>query len=322
RGFERSLVEQEIAEQRQWKIIIDGKIACVFVTTFNDPVIWREKDSDPAVYLHRIATNRAFRGQHFVKQIVTWTKAFAAQHNKLYIRMDTGAGNDKLNNYYVSCGFNYLGISVRENSEGLPAHYQQGASSLFEINMDPNSLEYLPPNLPEPVDDGACNHLPGMQLPDLWLSATNGEQVALRQLPGRFVIYCYPMTGAPEIKLPDGWDAIPGARGCTPQACSFRNHYEELRQLNTGVWGMSTQLPEVQKKEKARIHLPFELLSDQQLQFIQALRLPTHEVDGMTLFRRVTLIVEDGVIVKHFYPVFPPDKNADEVLAWLLQSGR
>lgn len=178
-------------------------------------------------------------------------------------------------------------------------------------------LTYLPPGLPVPADDGACNHLTGMQLPDLALTATNGVKVQLNNIKGRLVIYCYPMTGAPEIPLPDGWDAIPGARGCTPQACSFRDHYRELQQLHTSVFGMSTQPTAVQQQEKERIHLPFDLLSDEQLLFARALQLPLHHVEDLVLLKRVTLIAEDGVIIKYFYPVFPPDKNIDAVLAYL-----
>ncbi|WP_183557458.1 GNAT family N-acetyltransferase [Mucilaginibacter sp. SP1R1] len=135
-GFEKSLVEKEIGEQNQWKIVIDGEIACVFATAFCDPFIWQEKDEDPAVYLHRIATNPQFRGMHFVKHIVAWTKEYALQNGKAYIRMDTGSGNDKLNNYYVSCGFTYLGVTEYPVTDQLPEHYNDGCSSLFEINLN------------------------------------------------------------------------------------------------------------------------------------------------------------------------------------------
>jgi|SRR5579859_5356620 len=133
KGFERSLVEQEIRERRQWKIVVDGQTACVFVLTFNDPVIWKEKDNDPAVYIHRIATNTAFRGHGFVKQIVAWVKAYAEKRDIRFIRMDTGSGNDKLNSYYVSCGFTYLGITEIGEAPGLPLHYKGGSFSLFEM---------------------------------------------------------------------------------------------------------------------------------------------------------------------------------------------
>lgn len=178
-------------------------------------------------------------------------------------------------------------------------------------------LTYLPPNLPVPTDDGACDHLDGLQIPDIQLAATDGTMLRLRDIPGRLVIYCYPMTGPSHIPLPPGWDEIPGARGCTPQACSFRDHYQELQQLQTTVFGMSTQSPEMQRSERERIHLPFHLLSDEHRYFSEALRLPVHMVDSLILIKRLTLVFENGYIRKHFYPVFPPDKHIDEVLAYL-----
>jgi peroxiredoxin len=183
------------------------------------------------------------------------------------------------------------------------------------------SFTALPKDLPIPIDDGACNHLPGLALPSINLSATSGRTVNLAILPGGVVIYCYPMTGRPGVPLPDGWDQIPGARGCTPQSCAFRDHYQELTALNAQVFGLSTQTTEYQREAAERLHLPFELLSDSSLQFANALRLPTFDVEGMRLIKRITLIARDGKIVKHFYPVFPPDKNAEDVVAWL-QSNR
>jgi peroxiredoxin len=183
------------------------------------------------------------------------------------------------------------------------------------------SFTVLPKDLPIPNDDGACNHLPGLALPSINLSATSGRTVNLATLPGWVVIYCYPMTGRPGVPLPDGWDQIPGARGCTPQSCAFRDHYQELTALNAQVFGLSTQTTEYQREAAERLHLPFELLSDSSLQFANALRLPTFDVEGMRLIKRITLIARDGKIVKHFYPVFPPDKNAEDVVAWL-QSNR
>ena len=136
KGFERQMVEKEIAENKQWKIIIDGQIACVFSTTFSDPFIWQEKNKDPAIYIHRIVTNPLFRGHSFVKKIIVWAKQFAKGNNKQFIRMDTGSGNEKLNNYYVSCGFNYLGITKIVENEILPAHYKNRDFSLFEMKID------------------------------------------------------------------------------------------------------------------------------------------------------------------------------------------
>lgn len=140
----------------------------------------------------------------------------------------------------------------------------------------------------------------------------------LARLPGLSVVYAYPRTGRPDQELPTGWNAIPGARGCTPQSCSFRDHYQELRDLGVGnLFGLSTQDTAYQREAVERLHLPFEILSDEKLEFAQALKLPTFAVDGMTLIRRLTLIVRDGVIEQVFYPVFPPDASAGVVLAWL-----
>jgi len=179
------------------------------------------------------------------------------------------------------------------------------------------NLSQLPSVLPRPVDDGAASHLEGSCLPSVVLLATDGGSVNLGELRGRFIIYVYPMTGRPDVPLPDGWDGIPGARGCTPQSCSFRDHYRELKDLGTGVFGLSAQGTEWQREARDRLHLPFQLLSDSALHLKGGLRLPTFTVAGMELFKRLTLVAEDGKIRKVFYPVFPPDRNADDVLAWL-----
>jgi peroxiredoxin len=178
----------------------------------------------------------------------------------------------------------------------------------------------LPQNLPIPVDDGAATHLTGLPLPNLELPSTDGSAINLAGVRGRWVIYIYPMTGRPDVTLPDGWDGIPGARGCTPQSCGFRDHYAELASLKTGVFGLSAQPSAYQLEARDRLHLPFELLSDAELRLNALLQLPTFAVAGMELYKRLTMIVEDGLIVKVFYPVFPPDRNADEVLAWLRQN--
>ena len=154
-------------------------------------------------------------------------------------------------------------------------------------------------------------------LPNLTLPSTDGEGVSLESLRGCFVLYVYPMTGRPGVPLPDGWDAIPGARGCTPQACGFRDHYAELGALRTGVYGLSTQTTDYQREAHERLHLSFELLSDSTLELKRLLRLPTFTAGGMELYKRLTMIVDDGRIMKVFYPVFPPDRNADEVVEWL-----
>ncbi len=181
----------------------------------------------------------------------------------------------------------------------------------------PFNVYQLPDDLPVPEDDGACDHLPGMRLPSVPLQATDGRMVDLATLPGRTVVYAYPRTGRPDHPLPDGWDAIPGARGCTPQSCAFRDHYADLQALGADVVGLSTQDTAYQREAAERLHLPFPLLSDADLALTHALRLPTFEVDGMTLTRRLTMIVRDGTIEHVFYPVFPPDRNAGEVIGWL-----
>ena len=180
----------------------------------------------------------------------------------------------------------------------------------------------LPEDLPVPTDDGAADHLPGIQIPSVPLSSTAGETVDLSALPGRTVVYCYPMTGRPGSDLPSGWDEIPGARGCTPQSCSFRDHHAELRTLGARVFGLSTQDTDYQREATQRLHLPFALLSDEELAFADTLRLPTFEVEDMVLLKRLTLIIRDGRIEKVFYPVFPPDRSAQDVVGWLEASGR
>ena len=176
----------------------------------------------------------------------------------------------------------------------------------------------LPENLPVPQDDGATRHLAGMKMPDIALPATDGTKVSLAWLPGRAVVYIYPRTGRPGQDLPTGWDAIPGARGCTPQSCAFRDHFAELTALGvTHLYGLSTQDTAYQREAADRLHLPFPLLSDSELKLARALTLPTFAVDGMTLIKRMALVIDDGTIAHVFYPVFPPDRNADEVMAWL-----
>ncbi len=180
-------------------------------------------------------------------------------------------------------------------------------------------LTDLPSDLPVPQDDGAADHLVGRAAPELSLASTSGETVSLGSLPpGRTVLYLYPMTGRPDVDLPTGWDGIPGARGCTTQACDFRDHHQEL--LGAGasqVLGISSQDTDYQRELVDRLRLPFAMLSDPGLRLAELLELPTFEADSIRLYRRLTLVIRDGVIEHVFYPVFPPNEHAGQVLAWL-----
>jgi peroxiredoxin len=179
----------------------------------------------------------------------------------------------------------------------------------------------LPRELPAPRDDGAASHLAGLKLPSIPLAATDGSTIDLARLAGRTVVYIYPRTGVPGEPPPDGWDAIPGARGCTPQSCSFRDHFAELKQLGVRqVYGLSTQETAYQSEAVERLKLPFPILSDSTLALARAIKLPTFTVAGMVLLKRMVLVIDAGVIVKVFYPVFPPDKSAEEVIASLQAS--
>ncbi|KQP61353.1 peroxiredoxin [Methylobacterium sp. Leaf108] len=177
----------------------------------------------------------------------------------------------------------------------------------------------LPDDLPAPTDDGAARHLEGIRLPDVSLSATDGGRVSLARLAGRTVVYAYPRTGEPgQPNLVADWDAIPGARGCTPQTCGFRDHHAELVARGVAqVHGLSTQTSAYQQEVAQRLHLPFTLLADPHRAFAMAIRLPTFEAAGQILLKRLTMVVDDGRVTKVFYPVFPPDRSAAEVLAWL-----
>lgn len=175
--------------------------------------------------------------------------------------------------------------------------------------------------IPEPRDDGAADHLTGLHLPAIPLASTAGQTVDLSSLGGMTVIYAYPMTGRPDVALPDNWDGLPGARGCTPQSCAFRDHFQELRERGVAhLFGLSTQDSAWQREAAKRLHLPFALLSDERLKLAEALRLPVMTVDGSKLLKRLTLIADEGRIVKVFYPVFPPDRNASDVIAWLCEN--
>ena len=179
----------------------------------------------------------------------------------------------------------------------------------------------LPPGLPVPPDDGAASRLPGAAMPPLQLPATDGSRRRVDRVPPgaqRLVLYAYPRTGRPgeEPLVPD-WDLIPGARGCTPESCAFRDHAAELERAGAAVAGVSTQNSEYQREAVERLHLPFPLLSDARLELTRALDLPTFTAAGQTLLKRLTLVVRNGTIEHVFYPVFPPDAHASKVLAWL-----
>lgn len=173
-------------------------------------------------------------------------------------------------------------------------------------------------SLPLPQDDGAVRHLFGKRVESAALTATDGSKVDLSRLPGLTIVYAYPRTGRPDIANPSGWDLIPGARGCTPQSCSFRDHYAALRTARaSAVFGLSTQDTAYQREAAERLHLPFNILSDHDLRLTRAMNFPTFAVEGMALLKRFTLVIRDGVIEHVFYPVFPPDQDAANVLAWL-----
>lgn len=178
-------------------------------------------------------------------------------------------------------------------------------------------LTDLPTSLPVPQEDGACHHLPGSALPHISLPSTGGRMVDLDNLTAPTVIFFYPRNAQPGEEIPEAWNVIPGARGCTPHSCGFRDLHQEFKALGFQVFGASTQGTEYQKELVQRVHLPFEILSDAEFKLVDALRLPTFEYNGLRLVKRMAWIIESGKITKVFYPVFPPDKNADEVLAWL-----
>ena len=183
---------------------------------------------------------------------------------------------------------------------------------------DRHDPHVLPDDLPEPVDDGAADHLEGAALPSLSLPSTSGGEIDLAEAArGALVLYCYPRTGRQGVPLPPNWDAIPGARGCTPQSCAFRDHFAEFQALGASVLGLSAQSSDDKLEFAQRVHLPYPVLSDPGLALAEAIGLPTFEVAGMRLYRRLTLIARRGRVVRAFYPVFPPDRNAPDVLAWL-----
>lgn len=194
------------------------------------------------------------------------------------------------------------------------------------VTHDPSQL---PANLPRPIDDGAADHLLGASLPPIALPATRGDALRIDRVPAgfdRLVVYAYPMTGLPGVDSPPGWDEIPGARGCTPESCGFRDHAADLAASGATVMGLSTQSSGYQAEAADRLRLPFPLLSDERLELARALGLPTFtiEVDrahdgggSKTVLKRLTLVIRDGRVEYVFYPVFPPDRHAAAVLAWV-----
>ena len=180
-----------------------------------------------------------------------------------------------------------------------------------------DQLLTLPANLPVPQDDGACDHLLGASIPPLTLPSSDVSVNLAALAAGRAVLYVYPRTGTPGRPVPAGWDAMPGARGCTPQSCAFRDHAAELEQLGARVAGLSAQSLAEQEEVAQRLHLPYPVLSDPELQLAHELELPTFTFEGVELYKRVTLILAKGRVEHVFYPVFPPDRNAADVVAWL-----
>jgi peroxiredoxin len=182
------------------------------------------------------------------------------------------------------------------------------------VSHDPS---VLPPELPVPLDDGAADHLAGLRVPQVVLPSTAGEVDLAELADRRLVLYVYPRTGPPDEPIPPGWNELPGARGCTPQSCGFRDHAAELAAFGARVAGLSSQRLAEQQEFAVRTGMPFPIVSDVELALATMLSLPTFEFDGRTFYKRLALVAEDGVVVKVFYPVFPPDRNAAEVLAWL-----
>jgi peroxiredoxin len=194
-------------------------------------------------------------------------------------------------------------------SGGRPTMNEGSMNSLLDVDWS---------TIPAPCDDGAAGHLTGARLASVVLPATDGTLVDLSALRGRTVVYAYPRTARPGVAMPDEWDMIPGARGCTPQSCAFRDHFAELRDLGVDdLFGLSTQDTVYQQEAATRLHLPFPLLSDRSLAFVRAMDLPTFEVGGIVYMKRLTLIIQDGSVEHVFYPVFPPDRNARDVVQWL-----
>ncbi len=205
---------------------------------------------------------------------------------------------------------------VMRSTAATSQAWSAGAVRAMEEMLSSNLMN-LPGDLPVPMDDGAADHLRGFRLPSITLSSTSGRQVRLDALQSPTVIFAYPRTGAADSPVPDGWDLIPGARGCTPETCGFRDHYSEFRALGFSVFGLSTQDTQYQQEMVERLGVPFEILSDHEFALTEVLNLPTFEFEGVRLLKRLTLIIGDGVVQHVFYPVFPPNSHADKVIEWL-----
>ena len=207
-------------------------------------------------------------------------------------------------------------VSARSAGFGSRAPTASGARRLGTLARS-DDIHTIPGDLPVPEDDGAADHLLDALVPPIALPATDGRDVRLDELDGRTVLYCYPRTGRPGEELPPGWDAIPGARGCTPEACGFRDTHDQFTEAGARVLALSTQSSGYQREMAERLALPFPVLSDERLELTRALELPTFETSGWTLLKRLTLMIDEGRIRHVFYPVFPPDVHAREVLEWL-----
>lgn len=188
------------------------------------------------------------------------------------------------------------------------------------ITLPPDVLLSMPDDLPVPMDDGACEHLVNRLMPDVSLGSTDDHEINVSQLSDWNVIFCYPMTGRPGLTIPEGWIQIPGAAGCTPQVCSYRDNLAAFKRKGVGIYGISTQATELQKEAVNRLALTYPLLSDADFSLASALKLPMFEIESLKLIKRLTLILNNGEIKKCFYPVYPPDKNVAQVMDWLLKN--
>ncbi|MCD1286120.1 MerR family transcriptional regulator [Brevibacterium sp. GP-SGM9] len=218
-----------------------------------------------------------------------------------------------------------LVASLTAHRARLVARLDQSAARGFDKEKN-TMTDYttLPDGLPVPEDDGAADHLPGTAIPDLTLPSSDGGSIKLGNLgPGRVVIYLYPLTGRPGVDLPDGWDSIPGARGCSTEACNFRDHFDDLKSAGAElVYGLSSQDPVYQAEVVDRLRLPFPMISDEAFALGKVLNLPTFSAPSReSLYARLTLIIRDGVIEHVFYPIFPPNEHAGQVLEWLRGNG-